>query len=157
KAAIEGGMAGLVCVPIRSGGRIIGGFCLTSRRPGVYDADSRRTLERLMVQQALIPAFHAIEREEREFVSALSKKIDDPQADSQDPQRLAEIVVRELACFYDFQNVSIFKVNAVRGHFRLLAQSLGPKGGTPMPEDYTQAIEDGLLGLSYRRGACTIL
>src|SRR5262249_34427761 len=43
KAAIAAGMTALICVPIRSGGRIIGGFCLTSKQRGVYNADSRRT------------------------------------------------------------------------------------------------------------------
>jgi hypothetical protein len=53
--------------------------------------------------------------------------------------------------------MNIFKVNALRGHFRLLAQALGPKGGTPMPGDYTQPIELGMLGLCYQRRDCVIL
>src|SRR5262249_9304310 len=113
----------------------------------------RQMLERLNLDQSLLAVFRALERAESEFVSNLKRKI----ASSEDHHQLARTVVDQLARFYQFQNVSIFKVNALRGHVRLLAQALGPEGGTPMPEGYTQAIERGLLGRSYRRGEPVIL
>ena len=106
-----------------------------------------------MLHQALLAVFHAAASAERDFVSGLLRKI----AGSQDHQQLARNVVKELAAFYEFQNVSIFKVNALRGHFRLLAQAVGPDGGAGMPESYTQPIDKGLLGLTYRRGTPVIL
>ena len=153
KQAVTAGMKALVCIPIRSGGRIIGGFCLASKRPGIYGAGTRETLEHLLLEQAFLSLLNAIEAAEREFVNDLVKRI----ARLEDIQQVAETVVRELAKFYEFQNVSIFKINALRGHVRLLAQALGPDGGTPMPEGYTQSIERGLLGLCYGRGDCVIL
>jgi PAS domain-containing protein len=53
--------------------------------------------------------------------------------------------------------VSIFKVNVLRGQFNLLAQRLGPQGGTPFPNDYTQPLGEGLLGLCYDRKDCVNL
>jgi putative methionine-R-sulfoxide reductase with GAF domain len=146
-------MRALVCLPIRSGGRIIGGFCLASKQKGIYGAESRRTLEHLTLEQAFLPLYNAIETAERDFVNGLVKEI----AGSEDMQQVADKVVRELARFYKYQNVSIFKVNVLRGHVGLLAQALGPKGGTPMPSGFSQSIDDGVLGLCYRRGDYVIL
>jgi GAF domain-containing protein len=153
KVMIAAGMRALVCLPIRSGGRIIGGFCLASKQKGIYGAESRRTLEHLTLEQAFLPLYNAIETAERDFVNGLVKEI----AGSEDMQQVADKVVRELARFYEYQNVSIFKVNVLRGHVGLLAQALGPKGGTPMPSGYSQSIDDGVLGLCYRRGDYVIL
>ena len=153
KQAVRAGMKALVCLPIRSAGRIVGGFCLASKRPGIYGAETREILEHLLLEQAFLPLLNGIETAEREFVNGLVKQI----ADSEDMQQVAETVVSELSKFYQFQNVSIFKVNALRGHIRLLAQALGSEGGTAMQEGYTQTIERGMLGLCYRRGDCTIL
>jgi PAS domain-containing protein len=153
KAMIAAGLRALVCLPIRSGGRIIGGFCLASKRKGIYGSASRKTLERLALEQALLPLYNTIETAERDFVNGLVKEI----AGSENMQQVADKVVKELARFYGFQNVSIFKVNALCGHVRLLAQALGARGGTPMHEGYTQSIERGVLGLCYSRGDCVIL
>lgn len=153
KATIKAGMKALVCLPIRSRGEIIGGFCLASKQPGIYGAESRQILERLMLEQAFLSVINLIDAAEREFVNSLVKEI----ARLEDMEVVAKKVVDELAAFYDFQNVSIFKINALRGHFRMLAQARGPKGGTKMPDGYTQAIGRGVLGLCYGSGDSTIL
>jgi PAS domain S-box-containing protein len=153
KLAVAAGMRAIVCLPIRSAGRIVGGFCLASKRAAIYGAETRQMLEHLVLEQAFLPLLNAIETAEREFVDGLVKQI----AGLEDMHQVAETVVKELAKFYQFQNVSIFKVNALRGHIRLEAQALGPEGGTLMQEGYTQSIERGMLGLCYRRGDCAIL
>lgn len=153
KAMIKAGMKALVCLPIRSGGRIIGGFCLASKKKKIYDANSRKVLEDLNLEQVLLPLFNIIDGVERDFVSKLIKDI----ARLEDMQQVAEKVVRDLADFYKYENVSIFKINALRGQIQLLAQAVGKHGGTPMPTGYSQSIKDGVLGLCYRRKDCVIL
>jgi PAS domain S-box-containing protein len=153
KEAVKAGMKALVCLPIASRGQIIGGFCLASKKAGIYGRESRKILERLMLDQALVPLFSAIDAEENDFVNGLVKKI----AGMEEMQAVAETVVSELAKFYEFQNVSIFKVNVLRGHVKMLAQALGPKGGTAMPEGYYQPVNEGMLGLCYNREECVIL
>jgi GAF domain-containing protein len=153
RIAIEAGVKSLLCLPVWEGGDVIGGFCVQSKEVGTYKKEDRRKLELLMLGQAMLPVFHAADREERNFVSGLVTKI----AASRDFQELARTVVDEIARFYEFQNVSIFKVNALRGHFRLLAQALGPQGGTAMPERYEQPLDEGLLGMTYREGGHVIL
>jgi putative methionine-R-sulfoxide reductase with GAF domain len=153
KIAIEAGTKALILLPVREGGEIIGGLCLLSRRAGIYCGKTRETLERLMLHQALLAVFHAAERAEALFVGDLVKRI----ADSKDLRDLARTVVTGLARIYGFENTAIFKVNVLRQRFELLAQELGFEGGTRMLKTYTQPLDKGLLGLSYRRGAPIVL
>jgi GAF domain-containing protein len=136
---IAAGVKAFVCLPVQEGGKVIGGICLQSKEAGKYKEQDRRNLERLMLGQVLLSVFHAAKYEESEFVSALLTKI----ADSKDFQELAKTVVQEIADFYKFQNVSIFKVNALRGHFRLLAQALGPDGGAAIARPTAAARRPG--------------
>lgn len=151
--ALAAGMRALLIIPIRQGGRLIGGICLCSRQPGAYSQKSRRILEELLLEQALLPVFHLIEVAERDFVNNLIKKL----SNIEHLQPLAKCVVDGLAEFYDFQNVSMFKVNLLRAEFNLLAQALGTTDAMPMPEDYTQPIEEGTLGECLKRGDYVIL
>src|SRR5262249_6105354 len=160
KTTLKAGVRALVVLPIAEAGRGIGAFCLQSTQKGIYDAETRRTLERLMLDQAVLAVFHAAERAQSDFVGELVKKI----AGSQNLQELAGTVVAELARFYKFHIVSIYKVNALRGHFRLLAQALGPEdevakteAGFAIPEGHTQSIDKGMLALAYSQGKPKIL
>jgi GAF domain-containing protein len=151
--AIKEGMRALLCIPVRQGGKPIGGLCLISRQRGLYNVETRRNLEGLMLEQALLPVLHLVDRAERDFVRNLVEKI----SRFEDLQLLAKAVVDELARFYQFQNVSMFKVNVLRGHFKLLAQAIGSTTAAPLPEGYQQAIEDGLLGRCFASGEYVIL
>lgn len=153
KTSIAAGFKALVALPVYGGGRVVGGLCLYSKEEAKYGENDRRTLERLMVGQALLPVFHAADREERLFASDLVTKI----AASRNSEELAQTVVEEIARFYGFKNVSIFKVNALSGRLRLLAQALAAQGGTSIPKDYSQPLKRGLLGEAYRRKDYVIL
>lgn len=143
------GRKALIALPIRRENRIIGALSLTSKEIGKYDENTVNILkEHLALDQAMLTVFNLREHDESDFVSQLLKKI----SPATDHQQLAETIVHELARFYKFQNVSIFKINALRGHFSLLAQELGPQGGSPIPSDYTQPLKEGLLGLTLERG-----
>jgi GAF domain-containing protein len=153
KIALEAGTRALIVLPVRLGGEIKGGLCLLSKQRGIYGAETRGILECLTLDQALLSVFYAAERAEMQFVSDLVKKI----ADSKDLRDLARTVVTSLARFYAFDNTAIFKVNMLRERFELLAQELGFEGGNTMPEGFTQSLDQGLLGLTLRRGERIIL
>jgi GAF domain-containing protein len=153
KIAIDAGTRALVALPVREGGEIKGGLCLLSKQRGIYGAETRGTMEGLMLDQALLAVFHAAERADRLFVSDLIKKI----ADSKDLRDLARTAVTDLAHYYAFDNTMIFKVNVLRERFELLAQEPGFEGIPQKPESYTQQLNEGLLGLTYGRGEHIIL
>jgi len=153
KATLVAGMRALVCLPVRSGGKIIGGLCLASKKRQIYGPASRKILEDLNLEQAVLHLFNLVEGVERDFVGGLVKEI----ARSEDLQLVAERVVKAIADFYKYENVSIFKMNVLRGQIQLLAQAVGKYGGTPMPTGYSQSIKAGVLGLCYRNEQCVIL
>jgi PAS domain S-box-containing protein len=147
----EGRRRALISLPIRREGRVIGVLSLQSKKADQYNAKTFRLLrQHLAVDQALLTVFNLREHADRDFVSGLLLKI----SASANLQQLAKTIVSEFARFYKFQNVSIFKINTLRGHFSLLAQQLGPNGGSRIPADYTQPLDKGLLGLTYERGEC---
>ena len=143
------GRKAMIALPIRRENRLIGALSFASKEVGKYNKDTLKLLkERLAVDQAMLTVFNLREHAERNFVADLLKKI----SAAVGHRRLAETIVRELAQFYKFKNVSIFKINDLRGHFNLLAQELGPGGGSAIPPDYTQPLGEGLLGLTRKRG-----
>jgi putative methionine-R-sulfoxide reductase with GAF domain len=143
------GRKALIALPIRRENRIIGALSLQSKAMGKYNENTLKILkEHLAIDQAMLTVFNLREHAERNFVSQLLKKI----SGAADHQQLAKTIVHELTQFYKFENVSIFKINALRGHFSLLAQELGPDGGSRFPSDYTQPLKQGLLGLTLERG-----
>lgn len=148
KISVEAGTKALIVLPVREGGEVRAGLCLMSQGKGLYNADTRKLLESLMLHQMLLAVLHGAERGETLFVSDLVKKI----ADAKSLRDLASTVVVDVARFYGFENTAIFKVNALRGRFELLAQELGFAGGTRMDDTYSQPLDKGLLGLTYKRG-----
>ncbi|WP_158671946.1 GAF domain-containing protein [Bradyrhizobium guangdongense] len=150
---VKQGMRALVCLPVRHGGKPIGGLCLISKKPGLYNADTRLRLAGIMVEQALLPVLHLAERAESDFVTNLVQEI----SRIADLRELAKCVVEGLARFYQFHNVSIFKINVLGGYFKLLAQAIGSATSVRLPDGYQQPIADGLLGRCLAKGEYIIL
>jgi PAS domain S-box-containing protein len=149
QSALAEGRKAIIALPVRREGRIIGALSLQSEKVGQYN-ESMHTLLRdhLAVDQALQTVFNLREYADRDFLLDLLTKI----AAATDHKQLAKTIVVELARFYEFQSVSIFKINAWSGHFSLLAQQTGPQGGAEIPSGYKQPLNEGLLGLTYERG-----
>ena len=152
RRAIEQGRKAIVAFPVRQEGRITGALSLQSKSAGIYNADTLAVMQKLALDQALQAVFIAREQAEQAFISKLLRKI----SDAVDHTALAETIVSEIGKFYDFPHVSIVKINALRGYFSILAQ-YNKKPGTEIPKGYTQPIDEGLLGLTYRRAKCVNL
>ncbi|MCP3414262.1 PAS domain-containing protein [Bradyrhizobium brasilense] len=142
------GRKALIALPIRSENRLVGALSLSSRRVKVYDESTLKILrDQLALEPAMVAVFNLREHDEQQFVAGLLQEI----SSATDHRELARTIVTQLADYYKFQNVSIFKINALRGHFSLLAQKLGPDGGSAIPPNYTQRLDEGLLGLALKR------
>ena len=109
-------------------------------------------MQKLALDQALQAIFIARDQAESDFFSNLMREI----SKANDHTSLAETIVSLIGNFYDFPHVSIFKIDALRGYFSILAQNIG-NGGAEIPKGYIQPIDVGLLGLTYRRGECVNL
>lgn len=152
RAAIDVGQRAMVALPAYEGEGIRGWLCLISQKRGIYGSETLTTLRQLALDKALLAVFNAVERAENLFVTDLLKKMDD----AKDLRDIAVTAVADLARFYGFETIAIFKVNALRGRFQLLAEAV-LEGVTPMPEGYTQRLDEGLLGVTYRRGEAVLL
>ena len=142
------GRKALIALPIRRENRLVGALSFSSKTVGLYDENTMKILrDRLAIEPAMLNVFNLKEHGEQHFVAELLQKISSVTGH----QELARTIVAALADHYKFQNVSIFKLNALRGHFSLLAQELGPEGGSAIPPDYTQPRDEGLLGLTLKR------
>lgn len=148
------GRKALIALPIRSENRLVGALSFSSKKAKVYDESTLKILrDQLALEPAMLAVLNLREHDEQQFVARLLQKISSPTNDQRLAHRkLARTIVTQLAQYYKFQNVSIFKINALRGHFSLLAQKLGPDGGSGIPRDYTQRLDEGLLGLTLKRG-----
>lgn len=143
------GRKALIALPIRREGQLIGALSFTSKRAGLYNENTLKILKDwLAIDPAMLAVFNLRDGDQEQFVGELLKKI----SKATNHHDLAKIIVADLAKYYKFQNVSIFKVNWLRGHFSLLAQQLGPEGGSAIPPNYTQSLRKGLLGLTLERG-----
>jgi PAS domain-containing protein len=148
QATLRRGVKGIMMVPVRRGTRTIGGLWLQSTEAGAYNLDTMKILrDRLSIDQALQAVFSARQLVEANFVSTLQTKI----ATSANQRELANTVCSEIARFYDFQNVSMFKVSVLSRRFEILDQSSGPTGGFRIPDNYVQDLDRGMLGLAYKR------
>jgi PAS domain S-box-containing protein len=147
--AVDEGRRAVIAFPVRGQARgkeqIIGALSLQSKHAGIYNADTKAVLKSLALEQPLQAIFNARDQAENKFKSDLLGKA----TAATNLAGIANLIVSEIARFYHFQNVSIFKINELRGHFNLLAQQLGPQGGIPFPQDYFQPLAEGLLGLCY--------
>jgi PAS domain S-box-containing protein len=149
KRAVDEGRRAVIAFPVRGQAQgkeqIIGALSLQSKHAGIYNSDTMAVLKGLALEQPLQAIFIAREQAEKEFSSDLLAKV----AAATNLVDIANLIVSEIARFYHFQNVSIFKINKLRGYFSLLAQQLGPQGGMPIPQGYVQSLAEGLLGLCY--------
>ena len=145
---VDEGYRSFLSFPSREGDRVPAVLSLCTREVGSFDAARYNLLKRIPIEKALRVARFLHDREERDFIYQLLKSIGGL-GSSED---VARLLVGELARFYDWQNIAIFKVNRVRNRFELLAQAEGRHDGFPLPSGYGQELEHGILGYVYRTG-----
>src|SRR5262249_51038727 len=146
--AIKAGLKSIINVPVRSGGAILGVLSLQSTEVNKFNIETKKILDRLDVDQALLAIFHERERAEERFVSDFLKKI----WASGSHTELAKAIVDGIGGHYDFRTVSIFGINAIRHRFNLLAEARRGSGRRADTPDDQQSLDTGLKGLAYKRG-----
>lgn len=126
---------------------------LMHERPGMYGPKTHEALEKMGAADAIHAVLKLDEECESRFRLALIKRM----AQTNRDRDLAELVVGELARFYGWQNVSIFKVNAIKGQFEMLTQAVAPVDGFLLPEGYRQSLASGMLGETLESGRMVVV
>jgi len=107
-----------------------------------YDEGTTRMLDKVGVRPAMQAVLRLEAARHRNFQFKLLKLM----AQATTDRGLARLVVTELAGFYEWQNVSIFKVNVLQRQFELLEQAKASRDGFDLPDGYCQSLDVGFLG-----------
>lgn len=145
-AGLKGqGLAAWVALPVNDPEQDVV-FSLMHKGEIRYNEDTRRTMERAGLRRAMRAVLHLRRERESKFLLSLVGAI----AKTQNDRELARLIVRKLAGFYGWQNVSVFKVSSAQRRFELLDQEAAARNGFLLPDGYCQAIGKGFLGKAYR-------
>ena len=128
-------------------------LALYAKRAECFNEATAADLKKAGVPQAI----QALLRLRTERETAFRLNLLRAMAKTRSDRELAKLVVVQLASFYQWQNVSIFKVNVAQGQFEVLEQASGPVEGYRLPEHYRQAIDRGFLGEAYRTREITVV
>jgi PAS domain S-box-containing protein len=126
-------------------GQIVAGFALYKKQTNAYREEDINSIEALPVRRAISMALHNLEREDRDFRLELMRDI---AAADLDLRRAAQLLVERVARHYQWDHVSLFRVNESSRKFELMAQEAS-SDDFKIPEDYAQNLDAGVLGYVY--------
>jgi PAS domain S-box-containing protein len=139
----------LITLPIKLGDSIAGSITLSRKSDHEFTEEHHRLLRKTPVQRVVQQAVFRRAIEESEFLFDLTKRI----GACSDEQQVASVLCTELAHYYDWQNVAVFRANTDRKRFEMVAQAEGPNNGFRLRDGHVQPITDGCLGLAYKEQA----
>jgi PAS domain-containing protein len=148
---MEKGLAGWFAMPVKASDwdAIL---LLIDDQPDRYGEGTRELLEKVGVPHAMQAVLKLEGDREAQFQLELVKSM----AQTRGDRELAALVVGELARFYRWHNVAIFKINTIKNQFELLEQAAGPDG-YKLPSGYRQPLDQGYLGLTYSQNRIQLL
>lgn len=126
---------------------------LMDAQMGIYSDSTAETLKQMGAPDAIHAVLKLYDERESHFRLALIKQMSQKRRDLD----LAELVTSELAKFYGWQNVAIFKVNAIQGKFELLTQFAAERDGFELPRGYRQPLGKGFLAKAFESGEMVVV
>jgi PAS domain-containing protein len=143
------GMKRYVTLPITGGGeQVRGAFTLLSKDPDRYDGSEIGVMRELGVEKALIVAEADITRKYDERIRRLEEQL----AAATEYQELAHVLASGIAACFGWDYVAVFAVDRHRNRFWVVDQC--DKTGNPViNKEYTQGLDEGLLGAALRANA----
>lgn len=137
----------IIFCPITSEGRLVASVTFYRKGVGAFSQNDVAKIESLPLSKCVLMARYFDEKHTLEFRLSLVNEII---AVSDDLKKVADTVVRRLADHYDWQHVSIFKVDEKARRFCLFSQTAPRDCPDFVLEDgYTQDIDEGTLGRVY--------
>ena len=130
--------------PVVFENRVIAGVTLVRSRVNGFSASDVDLLSRLPFDKAVLAALYLEIIEDLKFRTALLSDLSDSQSLHLFNEHVAGLIATRLARRYDWDNISIFRVDRHSRQFQLIAQSA--KNGHRFPENYSQPFREGVLG-----------
>jgi len=149
---LDAGVRSLACYPLHSADRVVGALLLHSGKPGAFQEHQNRAM--LDFARVLGAAFErtawtqrsARQMSEEEVAARIGRSVLELATEEQ----LLKAVVQALQEFRDYLEVSLFRVDEQRGQCALVAEA--GRHAPFLPEDYTQALGNGYVGLCAQNG-----
>jgi PAS domain S-box-containing protein len=142
---IRENFSSFIYCPVFREGKVVACTVFYSKDLDRYQEKDQRILQNLPLASAVLMAIHDEEKKNLEFLLNLSKEISRA---GDNVQKIARVLVDSVASHYDWENVSLFNTRRAQGHFHLLSQHTSE--AFRIPEDFTQPIDEGILGLVYK-------
>lgn len=116
-----------------------------------FSKEDKKRLNKLPLGKSILAALHLEEKKRMYFRFDLFKEVINH---CHDLQKMAEIMTTRIADFYQWNNVSIFRIDEKEGVFRLLSQKA--QGDDPRylleKSQFEQPLNQGLLGYVWKSG-----
>ncbi len=129
-------------LPVLKGGKVTASVTLFSNSEDAYNSKDQKALLALPLDSALLMALYYQDRLEIDFRLGLQSEL---LTVSQDVKLLAEVLVRRIGEHYDWDNVSLFRVD--EDTQMVILEKEYAKPNTPiLGPDFCQPWADGLLG-----------
>ncbi|MFC1604289.1 PAS domain S-box protein [Planctomycetota bacterium] len=134
--------------PIIIKGKLVASVAFYRKGVNAFSQNDLATIESLPLHKCVLMARYFDEKRTLEFRLHL---VNDIIAVCDDLKKVADLIVRRLADHYDWQHVSIFKVDKKANKFRLLSQKASREcSDLLLEDDYTQDLDQGVLGRVYK-------
>lgn len=130
--------------PVVFENRVIAGVIILRRRKNGFSESDVDLLRRLPFDKAVLAALYLEKIEDLSFKEALLSDLSTNQSLQLFNENVAALIVTRLAKRYDWDNISIFRVDRQTRQFRLIAQST--KHGCRLSDNYSQPFGEGILG-----------
>jgi len=124
--------------------RLVAAISFFRKNKGAFTREDQERLAALPMEKAVQAALHMEEKKGLTFRFTLVKKIFDT---CHDMTAVAHLITSELVDFYQWQTVSIFSIDERDRVFRLLSQAVNRNDAVwRLPPDYTQGVDQGVMG-----------
>ena len=147
QVALEMGFRSSLSVPVIGGNRVVAtvGFGRKRDKPP-FDASDEERLARLPLAAAVRMALHYQDVDELTFALKLVRKI---AAGPDNTDYIAETLIAEIANYYEWQNVSVFRADEAHGRLCLVRQKAQSESFL-LPEGHSYPIDQGITGRVFR-------
>lgn len=141
------GLRSSISHPVMAGNRLVARVAFgRNEGKGAFSKDDQQRLERLPLDAAVIMALHYQEVGELDFALKLIRRI---ALASDSANSVAEILIKEIASHYEWENVSIFQPDEQEGYLWMVKQEAQNESAR-LPANFQHPLDKGVTGHVYR-------
>lgn len=144
---LAAGLRSIISHPVMAGNRLAARVGLGRKREkGAFSKDDQQRLERVPLDAAVTMALHYQEVGELDFALKLIPRI---ALASESANSVAEILIKEIASHYKWENVSIFQPDEQEGYLWMVKQEAQNESAR-LPANFQHPLDKGVTGHVYR-------